>query len=1115
LTRWSRDAVEDSEGFFVYLRDVDSGRFWPVSRRPGGGDPERVSARLENDRCVLERREDGIEARLEISVHAGEFAELRRLALTNTGDVPRRIEATGYAEIVLHHPAADAAHPAFAKLFVQTGYDSERQLLLASRRPRGHGETFPWLVHGLLGPGDLQWETDRMRFIGRGRNLAAPLALEQPRLSGTVGNVLDPVFALRRILNLAPGARIELCFWLGAADDRDAALKLAERLTESVHSGHWPDAPLDAHGWKDGGETGRESMPARAKASPMLLCEAPPGTEPLQDWNGYGGFSREGHDQSAGSGLARTAPEGERAGIARYEYVIRLPVENARLKLPPLPWTNVVANEISGFLVSETGAGYVWSRNSREHRLTPWFNDPVLDPHGDALYLRDEEAGLFWSPLPGPTPPGSYECRHGFGYSLFVHDSHGIRQETTLFMARHEPVRLTVLRLHNHTARSRSLSLFGYQRLVLGPMHQDDNRPLAAEWHAASQTLLASNPGAGPFADGVAFAALGGVSGDITFSTDRAAFLGDGGAANPAAVRYLERLGNRATGGADACFALHSRLELAPGETRDVVVLFGEGRGKTQALLLSRHLRSPEAAHAVLEEVRAFWSDTLSAVRVATPEPAIDRLLNGWAAYQNLACRVWGRSAFYQSGGAYGFRDQLQDAAALIYLDPRLTRRQILLHAAHQFVEGDVLHWWHQEPLEKGLRTRFADDLCWLPLVTAFYVATTGDGSVLDEAAPFLTSRLLAEGEDEAYLEPSLSDESASVYEHCCRALDKGLTEGAHGLPLFGTGDWNDGMSRVGREGRGESVWMGFFLYDILGEFLPLCEQRGDNQRAQRYRAQREHYRAALERDAWDGDWYRRAWYDDGAVMGSKDSDECRIDALAQAWAVISGAAPTERAERAMQSALDQLVSEEDKLIRLLTPPFENTPHDPGYIKGYVKGVRENGGQYTHAACWVVRALAELGWRDQAARLLAMLSPLAHTRSEADVERYMLEPYVIAADVYGAEPHVGRGGWSWYTGSAGWYFRVALESVLGLKLENGDTLTVRPRIPDEWPEYRLDYRLPGEQTRYALHVLNPNRRSAEVVAVTLDATALQPFEGAARIPLTRDGSRHLVEIRMG
>jgi cyclic beta-1,2-glucan synthetase len=954
-----------------------------------------------------------------------------------------------------------------------------------------------------------------MRFIGRGHTLAAPQALEALRLSGTHGNVLDPVFALRRVFVLPPYSTVIQSFWLGAAQDRAAALDLASRVEEEIRSSHWKSAPFEAKDWgREAGASGAETPP-RAEASPMPRSAVPPGDEPLQDWNGYGGFSASGRDQSAGSGLAREAPEGGGAGIARHEYVIRMPVENSRLKLPPLPWTNVVANEASGFLLSETGAGYVWNRNSREHRLTPWFNDPVLDPHGDALYLRDEDAGLFWSPLPGPTPSGAYECRHGFGYSRFVHDSHGILQESTLFMTRREPLRLILLRLNNHTARARSLSLFSYQRLVLGAMHQDDKRPIVTDWHAANQILLASNPGAGPFADGVAFAALGGTDGEVSFTTDRAAFLGDGGAANPAALRFAARLDKRLTSGPDACFALQTRLNLAPGETREIVLLFGESSGKTHALLLARLFASSGAARAALEAVCSFWNDTLDAVRVKTPEPAIDRLLNGWAAYQNQVCRLWARSAFYQSGGAYGYRDQLQDAAALIYYDPALTRRQILLHAAHQFVEGDVLHWWHQEPLEKGLRTCFADDLCWLPLVTAFYVATAGDASVLDESAPFLTARALYADEDEAYLEPTLSGASASVYEHCCRALDKALTQGAHGLPLFGAGDWNDGLSRVGREGRGESVWMGFFLYYIRGEFLPLCAARGDAARAERYRACRERYREALEREAWDGDWYRRAWYDDGAMLGSKDSDECQIDALAQAWAVISGAAPRERAERAMQSTLERLVSEQDHLIRLLTPPFENTPHDPGYIKGYVKGVRENGGQYTHAACWVVRALAELGWTDAAVRLLAMLSPLAHTRMAADVERYKLEPYVIAADIYGAEPHVGRGGWSWYTGSAGWYFRVALESVLGLKLENGAALVVRPRIPDAWPEYRIDYRLPGDRTRYALHVLNPDRHAGKVVAVTVDGAELHPVDGAARIPLTRDGQLHDVEIRLG
>ncbi|MGH7464993.1 MAG: GH36-type glycosyl hydrolase domain-containing protein, partial [Longimicrobiales bacterium] len=612
----------------------------------------------------------------------------------------------------------------------------------------------------------------------------------------------------------------------------------------------------------------------------------------------------------------------------------------------------------------------------------------------------------------------------------------------------------------------------------------------------------------------VSFAAVPGLPDPdaVRVTGDRAAFLGAfGSLAAPAAVASEGPLDGRVGEGMDPCAAFQAPFTLHAGGTISLAFLIGNAADEQGASALAAKYDNAGAIERALAEVRTFWHDMVGGVQVRTPSPAIDLMVNGWLAYQTLSCRMWGRSAFYQSGGAFGFRDQLQDAAALIYLAPQLARDQILLHAAHQFREGDVLHWWHP-PEGTGIRTRFADDLLWLPYITAFYLRTTGDDALLDDRVRFITAPALDPGEDERLVVPEDSGETGSVHEHCCRAIDRSLTRGAHGLPLIGAGDWNDGMNRVGREGRGESVWLGFFLYTILSDYIPVCDRRGDSDRAARYRAYRDELAVALEDAGWDGAWYRRAYYDDGSPIGSAQSDECRIDAIAQAWAVLSGVAPPDRAAQALDALEEHLVSEEDGLIRLLTPPFDRTPHDPGYIRGYLPGVRENGGQYTHGALWAVRALAEAGRVERAASLLEMLSPVSHTRTPQEVAVYQAEPYVIAADVYGEPPHVGRGGWTWYTGSSGWMLRVALESVLGLDVDRGRVLRLRPRIPSAWPGYSISYRVPGTDTRYEIEV---RREAGAVLSGRLeDGSELAVEDDVVLIPLVVDGRVHRVRVRV-
>ncbi len=856
-----------------------------------------------------------------------------------------------------------------------------------------------------------------------------------------------------------------------------------------------PPAAADAVSGSAGGPGPVRDAAAGAADAPVRDRSGP--VEALLFDNGTGGFTPDGR-----------------------EYVIRVPRGPGGVhRLPPRPWINVLANERFGALVSEAGAGATWSGNSREHRLTPWSNDPVLDPAEEALYVRDDESGFYWSPTPGPCPAGAdYTVRHGFGVSAFTVHAHGLAHRTEVFVDAHLPAKVTVVRLRNDGERTRRLSVFSSRRLVLGSAPEETARFITVSPGPRPGGLTARNPAAGVYAESVAVASVSvtpdAAAREFRASGDRERFLGrNRGPERPAGLER-QRLEERTGAGLDPAFVQQASVQIAPGEEVALAFILGEGADEAEAMTVLHTFSRRGAVENALRAVRDQWQELLGAVRVATPSPALDVLVNGWLGYQALACRIRGRTAFYQSGGAFGFRDQLQDASAFSALRPEIAREQIVNNASHQFVEGDVLHWWHP-PQDRGLRTRFADDLVWLPYLTAHYVAATGDLGVLDEAAPFVSARALAPGEDEAYLPVTRSGESADVYEHCARALDRAMTRGAHGLPLFGSGDWNDGMNRVGREGKGESVWMGFFLYAALGAFLPHVERRGDAGRAARYAGYREDVRAALETAGWDGEWYRRAYYDDGTPLGSRENTECRIDALVQAWSVLSGAAPPARARAAMDAVERELISERDGIIRLLTPPFDRTSHDPGYIKGYLPGVRENGGQYTHAALWVVRAMAELGRNDRAAALLDLLNPIRHSADAAGIARYQVEPYVICADVYGAPPHVGRGGWTWYTGSAGWMLRVALESVLGLNLEEGKTLVVKPCVPDEWPEYSVRYRVPGGSTVYTITVRNPDGRAGGVVRATLDGAVLPVAEATARVPLTNDGGEHRVEIVLG
>lgn len=771
--------------------------------------------------------------------------------------------------------------------------------------------------------------------------------------------------------------------------------------------------------------------------------------------------------------------------------------------LPPAPWANVIANQRAGCIVTERGAGCTWVENAQFFRLTPWHNDPVEDPPGDALYIRDEESGDLWCPTPGPVR-SDMPCtvRHSAGSSTFHHRRGDIETRLTLGMAATDPVRLALLRVTNHDRQQRRLAVTSYVEWTLGPMREHTQHQVLSSADEPSGAMIARNPFYPAFAHMRAFAAL---SEPLTgYTGDRREFVGRNGTlGDPAGLRGGGPLSGEVPVCGDPCAALQCTLVLEPGETREVVGILGAASDDIEARDLVARYRSVARASEELGRSAEAWRRRLSTIVVRTPDPAFDAMLNRWTLYQALSCRIWGRAAVYQSSGAFGFRDQLQDVMALLYAEPAMAREHILRAAGRQFVEGDVQHWWHP-PDGRGVRTRFSDDLAWLPFVVEHYVRVTGDESVLDETAPFLTMPPLAPNQHELYDLPQPAGSSATVYEHALLALRRACTTGERGLPLIGTGDWNDGMSRVGVEGKGESVWLAWFLTATLRAFAPIVERRGTPDEANALRARADAYAAAAERHAWDGEWYRRAYFDDGTPLGSVTSDECRIDSIAQSWSVISGAGSPERQRRAMRSLDEHLVRDDARLIALLTPPFDKTERDPGYIRGYLPGVRENGAQYTHAALWAVQATALLGDVDRAFELYQMINPLMHARTAAEVEVYQVEPYVVAADVYTAEGHVGRGGWTWYTGSASWMYRVGLETILGFT-KRGDTLHLEPRVPRGWQAYSIEY-------RYGTSVYVVDVRRGPVDAMTVTVAGRAAPGGA--IVLVDDGRRHDVAVML-
>ncbi|MBN2337263.1 MAG: cyclic beta 1-2 glucan synthetase [Acidobacteria bacterium] len=1246
VTRWREDTTCDNWGTFCYIRDTTTGKFWANTCQPAPRRSQTYEAVFSEGRAEFRTSGRDLDTHTEIAVSPEDDIELRRIHITNRSRIRRALDVTSYAEIALASPAADALHPAFSNLFVQTEIVRPQHAILATRRPRSVEEKAPWMfhlvaVHGVEG-GAVSYETDRMAFLGRGHTVADPHAMTGAwELSGSEGSVLDPIAAIRRHMALDPEETATVNIVTGVGETRAICLALVDkyqdqrmadrvfdlawthsqvllrqlnateadaqmyaRLAGSItyansslradasilvrnargQSGLWGyaisgDLPIvlvriadranidlvrrlvQAHAywrlkglavdmviWNEDHAGYRQGLQEQILGLVAAGTEANVADRPggvfvrtaeqmseedrillqtvaraiISDGRGSLADQIDGHSPVASippnltparmrpTEIAPSAPQPRPDllffnGLGGFtpdgrEYVIT----TSQGQAAPAPWTNVLANPMFGTIVSESGGACTWGDNAREFRITPWNNDPVSDSSGEAFYLRDEERGPFWSPTPLPSPGATpYASRHGFGYSVFEHAEFGIRTEMWVYVALDAPVKFTVLKVRNESGRTRRLSATGYLEWVLGDLRSKSAMHIVTEVDPDGTALFARNPFNVEFADRVAFFDVDQAS--RSFSGDRREFLGRNGTLRSPAAMKRSGLSGRVGAALDPCAAVQVPFELADGQECEILFRLGAGRDAHDARALAHRFRGPAAARRELEAVWHYWNHTLGAVQVETPDRSLDVLANGWLLYQTIASRLWARTGFYQPGGAFGFRDQLQDVMALIHAEPRLVREHLLRSAARQFPEGDVQHWWHP-PSGRGVRTHCSDDFLWLPLATSRYVSSTGDTGVLEEPVPFIEGRPVGAEEDSYYDLPAPSEERASLYDHCVRSILRGLRFGEHGLPLIGSGDWNDGMNLVGEHGRGESVWLGFFLHEVLRRFEPVARGHGDVPFSERCRLEADAVRRNLELNGWDGAWYRRAYFDDGSPLGSAGNPECQIDSIAQSWAVLSGAGEVERSRMAMEAVDRRLVRRDHGLVQLLDPPFDTSGMNPGYIKGYVPGVRENGGQYTHAAIWAAMAFAALGDSRRAWELLPMINPINHAMTSDSVAVYKAEPYSVAADIYALSPHTGRGGWTWYTGSAGWMYRLVLESLLGLKLE-ADTLSFAPCLPADWKTYTIHYRY--RETVYHITVLQTHGEKG-AMTVTVDGIRQEgPY-----VSLVDDRREHTVEAKV-
>ncbi|PYE80840.1 GH36-type glycosyl hydrolase domain-containing protein [Pseudoroseicyclus aestuarii] len=1224
VTRWLPDPLFETDGAFVFLRDRALGAWWSTTTAPKQAASEVATTIISDHKVEFFKTAHGIDSHLQTIVATESNAEGYRLTLTNTGDAPRVLDATTYGEIVLTDDAADRAHPAFSKMFVETSIERNGTVVIARRNARMRGDTPLYLGHVLCGGSDAhtgQAETDRRAFVGRGRTLGTAAAMDRDRLEGHAGYTLDPIFSLRREINLQPGKPISVTFWTIVAETEDELRRALAHYCHAETFDHeqrlaWSRSQvqlrhldtslaeaevfrkLAAHVIYPSSALATQDQSIRADLAPQselwglglsgdrpffvlridietdlpilqtalrmqeyfiargvgmdlvvinerdhsyvddlqgaitLMVDTARSTGrgdrsrnetftlrrdqmPPQMWrrvlaaarvvlharNGKLGEQLTRIESELAASSFRPAPSVPTAPRRRVEndpqpfdrdsllypnglggfsedgreYVVHL----AQGERTPHPWINVIAREDFGFHVSAEGTSYTWAANSRDYQITPWSNDPVIDRPGEAIYICDRNTGAFATPFAAVSEDSRaiFETRHGLGYSIFRSRNGWLDVDAVQTLDRDHPAKITRLTLTNTSDRQLSLDVANYLEPILGNDRAKSATTIQSRLDAATGALVLTNPFSGDF-QGRATVMASSLGFDW-HTASRAAFFGpEPDLARPAAMAGVRPASTTRTD-ADPCGAIVSHLLLEPRSRAEIVFALIDTVEQDVAAIIADILSDGRAEITRVETERE-WSAILDTLQVETPDRSFDLLVNTWLPYQNLGCRIRARSAFYQASGAFGFRDQLQDTGALILQDPSLARRQILNAAGRQFRDGDVQHWWLPKT-GAGVRTTISDDVVWLAHMTARYLRMTGDGGILNESIAYLEGPEIPEGHSDKFFVPDQSSFSEPLYEHCVRALTLAIKRtGQHGLPLILGGDWNDGMNRVGEEGLGESVWLGFFLYDTLAQFEPLARARGDSAMADRFATHRDALRTALNDSGWDGAWFRRGFFDDGTPLGSDQSDECRIDSIAQSWAALSGAADGERASRAVDAALGHLADENAGILRLFSPPFASTHKEPGYIKAYPPGVRENGGQYTHAAIWLIYALARMGRGSDAYRMFSMLNPIHHSDSREAAETYRVEPYVIAADVYGAPDKLGRGGWTWYTGSAGWMYRAAVEGILGIALEDGTHLRITPALPDHWPSYTAQLRLNG-----ASHRIEASRRG-DTVTVKLD-----------------------------